>query len=311
MVGRYSHTGELGIVVEAIADSTDRYATSVIRPGSGLNLSEPAQVMRTNLSHIFTQAISRLPGQSAVAGLRATDRGAPDIARFRDQHAAYVSALEAAGVQVTLLEPLEAYPDSTFVEDAALCLPEGAIVLRPGAETRLGEAAEIAPALHGAYGGQKVRYLEGPGFLDGGDVMVTDREVLVGLSVRTNQAGIAALTELVEPWSYSVRAVQTPPGVLHFKSDSAPLGGTRVLSTRRLAESGCFDGYEILLVPEGEEAAANALRVNEKLFLAAGFPKTEALLTGAAYDLEVLNMTEAALLDGGLSCLSLRFRPAS
>ncbi len=265
--------------------------------------------MRDGLSYRFTHALSRRPSASCVNGLRAMDVGVPDVELFQAQHSAYLDALANAGLSVTVLEPLEDYPDSVFVEDPALCLPEGAIVLRPGAASRRGESAEIAPTLKQAYG--EVHEIQGLGFIDGGDIMVTDREILIGLSARTDREGVAALDNITQPWGYKIREVQTPTSVLHFKSDSAPLGGERVLATKRLAESGCFEGYDVLLIPDGEEAAANALRVNDQVFLASGFPETADLLSNAGYDLTLLPMTEAAKLDGGLSCLSLRFTSLS
>lgn len=261
------------------------------------------------LSYRFDHAIARRPSESCVMGLRAEDRGAPDPALFEKQHDGYLRALEEEGLKLTVLEPLEDFPDSVFVEDPALCLPEGAVLLRPGAESRRLEAEEIAPALSQHYG--EVIKLEGPGFVDGGDIMVTDTEVLIGLSKRTNAEGIEELAGILSGWSYDLRPVETPKGVLHFKSDSAPLGDGRILSTKRLADSGCFTGYDVLLVPEGEEAAANALRINDRVFLAEGFPRTNDLLEKAGYRVIRLPLSEAAKLDGGLSCLSLRFKKRS
>ncbi|MDX1400397.1 MAG: dimethylarginine dimethylaminohydrolase [Kiloniellales bacterium] len=257
-------------------------------------------------SYILNKAIVRKPGESCIQGLRAKDLGDPNPALFRHQHAAYVQALEAAGLEVTVLDPLEAFPDGAFVEDPALCLPESAILLRPGAPSRLGEAKEIAPVLKTHF--EEVKTMEGPGFVDGGDVMVTDREILVGLSDRSNEEGVRELQEILSEWGYPLRTVDTPKGVLHFKSDSSPLGDGRILSTKRLALSGCFQGYEVLIVPDGEEAAANALRINDHLLLANGFPATRSMLEENGYHLVTLDISEAAKLDAGLSCLSLRFK---
>ena len=153
----------------------------------------------------FTHALLRQPADSIVDGLRAVDTGTPDIPLFRRHHAAYREALESAGLATTVLDSLEEFPDSVFVEDAALCLPEGAIVMRPGAPTRLGEAVMIEPALRAAF--DEVRHLpslgdHGHGRIEGGDVLVTGREILVGRSARTNGAGIEALRVTVADWGY-------------------------------------------------------------------------------------------------------------
>jgi dimethylargininase len=257
----------------------------------------------------FTHAITRRPATSITAGLRAVDTGTPDLALMQAHHAAYIAALRETGATVLELPPLEAYPDSVFVEDTALCLPQGAVVMRPGAPTRLGEAAEMAPHLKALY--SKVVAITGPeSFIEGGDILVTEREILVGRSARTNAAGIAELTRLVAPWGHAVREVLTPPGVLHFKTDCSLLGAETVLSTKRLSASGCFAGYKVIDIPDGEEAAANTIRFNDIVLMPAGFPKTRDAITAAGFQVREIGNSECAKLDGGMSCLSLRFTPA-
>ncbi len=261
----------------------------------------------TYRSFEFTHAITRLPAASAVAGLRAVDVGAPDIGRLRAQHADYIAALKAEGAAVIELPAFEAYPDAHFVEDAALCLREGAVVTRPGAPSRLGEAAEMAPALQRFY--DEVVTIEGPGTLEAGDVLTCEDEILVGRSARTDAAGIAELTRLVARWGYRVRELATPPGVLHFKTDCSLLDQETILSTARLAAAGGFGRYRVILTAEGEEAAANAIRFNGAVILPAGFPRTAETLDRAGYRVVTVGNSECAKLDGGMSCLSLRFTP--
>jgi dimethylargininase len=259
-------------------------------------------------SYRFTHAITRHPSASIVKGLRAVDTGTPDLAQMRAHHAAYVAALRGTGARVIELDPLDAYPDSVFVEDTALCLPEGAVVMRPGAPSRLGEAAEMAPHLAALY--PRIARIEGQGsFIEGGDILVTEREVLVGRSARTNAAGIAELAAIVGAWGHSLREVATPPGVLHFKTDCSLLDAETVLATPRLAASGCFAGYRVIHTAPGEEAAANTIRFNDVVLMPAGFPGTRAALDGAGYGVVEIGNSECAKLDGGMSCLSLRFSP--
>lgn len=260
-------------------------------------------------SYTFSHAITRKPSASIVAGLRAVDTGTPDLGLMLRHHADYVAALRATGAVVVELDALEAFPDSVFVEDTALCLPEGAVVMRPGAPSRLGEAAEMAPHLRALYG-RVVQISGSDSFIEGGDILTTETEVLVGRSARTNAAGIAELTRLVAPWGHSVREVFTPPGVLHFKTDCSLLDGETILSTARLADSGCFAGYRVILVAEGEEACANTIRFNDAVIMPAGFPKTRAILDQAGYKVVEIGNSECAKLDGGMSCLSLRFSPS-
>ena len=255
----------------------------------------------------FSHAITRRPGASITAGLRAVDTGTPDLALMLGHHAAYVAALRETGAKVIELAPLEAYPDSVFVEDTALCLPEGAVVMRPGAPSRLGEAAAMAPHLRALY--REVRTISGPGTIEGGDILTTGREILVGRSARTDAAGIAELTALLAPWGHSLREVITPPGVLHFKTDCSLLDAETILATPRLAASGCFAGYRVIHTAAGEEACANAIRFNDLVLMPAGFPRSRDALAQAGYDVREIGNSECARLDGGMSCLSLRFTP--
>lgn len=259
----------------------------------------------TEHSYEFTRAITRAPSLSIVDGLRAADIGTPDIEQMRAAHVHYVETLRETGATIIELPALEAYPDAVFVEDTALCLREGAVLMRPGAPSRMGEVAEMAPALREQY--DEVLEIKGPGCIEGGDILTTAKEILVGKSARTDAAGVAELRALVSRWGYTVREVQTPEGVLHFKTDCSLLDAETILSTERLAASGCFEGYRVIHTGEGEEAAANSIRYNQFVLMPAGFPITAARLRDAGYDVREISNTECAKLDGGMSCLSLRF----
>lgn len=252
----------------------------------------------------FNAAIVRKPGASVVNGLRADDRGGPTYEGVVAEHDAYVEALRAAGVEVTVLPALEAYPDSIFVEDPALVFPEGAILLRPGAETRAGEAAEIAPTLRAMFD----TVIDQPaGFADGGDVLVTPAAVMIGLSARTDRTGAEALLASLGRLGRRGEVVETPKDVLHFKTDCSLLDEETVLATHRLAGSGFFKGLREIVVPAGEEPAANALRVNGVVFVGADYPRTIDLLGGKGYEVVPLKTTEIGKIDAGLSCMSLRW----
>lgn len=259
----------------------------------------------TEYSYEFTRAITRLPAHSIVDGLRAVDTGNPDHAQMQKDHAHYVASLKEAGASVTELPALEAYPDSVFVEDVALCLPEAAILMRPGAPSRLGEVDAMAPVLRDLV--DQVFEIRGPGCIEGGDILTTSREILVGRSARTDKAGIAELADIVRQWGYQLREVATPEGVLHFKTDCSLLDAETILTTRRLDASGCFEGYRVIHTADGEEAAANSIRYNQLVLMPAGFPQTCDRLLRAGYDVREINNSECAMLDGGMSCLSLRF----
>jgi dimethylargininase len=255
--------------------------------------------------HDFTHALVRTPSRSVIDGLRADDRGAPSYDGVAAEHAAYVGALEAAGVSVERLPALPDFPDAVFVEDAALVFGETAILLRPGAPSRRGEAAALLPALERRFA--RVLRLE-RGTADGGDVLVTPARVLIGQSARTSGEGAQALIGLLADIGLDAVAVATPPGVLHFKSDCALLDEETVFSTARLASSGAFAGVRVVLAPAGEEAAANAVRVNDRVLIRAGYPRTAEVLATLGFRTVALEASEIAKIDAGLSCMSLRWR---
>ncbi|KPU83760.1 dimethylarginine dimethylaminohydrolase [Marinosulfonomonas sp. PRT-SC04] len=257
-----------------------------------------------NPSIEFKFAITRKPAASITEGLRAIDTGRPDLAQMLAAHDSYIATLRDTGAKVIELPALNAYPDSVFVEDTALCLPQGAVLMRPGAPTRAGEVAEMAPALRKIY--SDVREIKGPGTIEGGDILVTAREILVGLSERTNQAGVDELAALVADWGYNVRTITIPEDVLHFKTDCSLLDVNTILSTQRLAASGCFAYYNMIYTAPNEEAAANAIRFNQFVIMAAGFAETANRLRASGYDVREIDNVDCAKLDGGMSCLSLR-----
>ncbi|TCN31344.1 dimethylarginine dimethylaminohydrolase family protein [Sinorhizobium americanum] len=260
--------------------------------------------MTSHPAYHFNSIIVREPSRSVVNGLRAKDRGSPTYEDVKAEHDAYVDAMREAGVKATVLPPLEAFPDSIFVEDPALVFTEGAIVLRPGAAARVGEAGEIAPTLRDMF--DTVHDLPA-GYADGGDVLTTQESVMIGLSARTDRAGAEALRACLDKLGRKSEIVKTPEGVLHFKTDCSLLDQETVLSTNRLARSGVFQNFRQMLIPEGEEAAANALRVNEVVMVGADFPRTIEMLDKAGYKVVTLKTTEIRKIDAGLSCMSLRW----
>jgi dimethylargininase len=249
----------------------------------------------------FDSAIVRTPGASVAHGLK-TGEDAPTREGVVAEHRAYVAALEEAGLAVEQLEPLEAYPDSVFVEDPAFVLPEGAILLKPGACSRMGEAAEIAPVLERLFP-RMLRLDEG--FADGGDILVLPDEILIGLSARTDRLGARRFCELAAALGRKARIVETPPGVLHLKTACALIDEETLIATPALAE--IFEGFEVIETPEGEEAAANLLRLNETILIGADYPRTAELLAGRA-EIVQLPVTEIRKIDAGLSCMSLRWK---
>jgi len=252
----------------------------------------------------FTHAIVRAPAASAVDGLRADTTAVPDIAILRDEHSAYVGALRTTGLAVDVLPALESFPDSMFVEDPALVFAEGAILLRPGAPSRAGEVSEIAPALQRYF--ETVLELDS-GDVDGGDVLVTPEFVFIGLSARTNLKGAQSLSRKLAELGRKSRIVDAPRTVLHLKTASSLVRENTVLVTQAMADTGTFGSFEQVITADGEEAAANALRLNDTVLVGDSYPRTIELLERKGLNVKALPVTEVAKLDAGLSCMSLRW----
>jgi dimethylargininase len=258
-----------------------------------------------NRAFDFTHAIVRAPGRSVVNGLRDDPSRTPGYEGVAREHAAYVAALRDAGLSVEVLPPLEEFPDSVFVEDPALVFPEGAILLRPGAPSRLAEREPMRGALAGHF--NSVLELGEGEFADGGDVLVTPKTVFIGLSKRTNRAGAEALAGMLNALGRNATIAQTPPGVLHFKSASSLLDEETVLATLAMHQSGVIAGFDVIETAEGEDDAANALRVNDTLFLGTRYRRTLEKLEKRGFSVRPLDVDEVAKLDAGLSCMSLRW----
>lgn len=256
----------------------------------------------------FDRAIVRAPAPSVVNGLRAGDGETPSYEGVLAEHCAYVAALEAAGLRVEQVPALDAFPDSLFVEDPAFVIPEGAVLLNPGARSRAGEAAEIEPVLRANFG-RVARLLAG--HADGGDILILPDEILIGLSARTDREGAEAFVALMAEWGRRASIVETPRGVLHLKTGCGLLDDDAVLATPALAEAAMFGDLGVIVTPPGEEGAANLLRVNDTVLLAAGFTRTAELIAGRGYAPVLLETEQIARIDAGLSCMSLRWLSGS
>ncbi|TIT21155.1 MAG: dimethylarginine dimethylaminohydrolase [Mesorhizobium sp.] len=260
---------------------------------------------QTRSVYEFNSAIVREPSSSVVNGLRANDRGGPTYEGVKAEHEAYISALRNAGVAVKVLPPLEIFPDSLFVEDPALVFTSGAILLRPGTPSRVDETVELIPVLRDMF--ETVLELPAPGQADGGDIMYTPMGVLIGLSARTDRIGAEALIACIGKLGGKAQVAETPKGVLHFKTASSLLDDESVISTAALADAAAFNGFRRIVVPEGEEPAANVLRVNDVVFASAHYPRTLEMLDKEGYRVVPLKTVEIEKIDAGLSCMSLRW----
>lgn len=253
---------------------------------------------------MFSKAIVRTPARSFINGLRSADSGSPDYEKALDQHAAYVHALENCGLDVTVLDADEQFPDSTFVEDTALLTRSAAVIASPGADSRKGEVHEIREALTDFY--SNIESIEPPGTVDGGDVMMVGSYFYIGLSKRTNADGAELLLSILNRYGMTGSTVPLK-SFLHLKSGVSYIENNNLVITGEFINAPEFEHFNHIAVDEAEGYAANCVWINGTVLVASGYPRIRAKIESAGYDTIAVDVSEFEKLDGGLSCLSLRF----
>jgi dimethylargininase len=253
---------------------------------------------------MFKQAIVKTPCTNMVNGISEAGLGQPDYQLALQQHQQYIDALQQCGVEVTVLPADDNYPDSCFVEDPAIITTETAIITRPGADSRKGETKAIEQALLNQ--GLDIQHIKAPGTLDGGDVMMVDKHYYIGLSDRTNQQGAQRLIQILEQHGMTGETVEMND-MLHLKTGISYLENNKLLATGEFIEHPAFAGFETMPVEPAESYAANCIWVNDKVIAPLGFPKTQTMIEQAGFQVITVDVSEFQKLDGGLSCLSLRF----
>ena len=255
------------------------------------------------MARTFARAIVRRVPDTLSDGLTTAELGKPDTEKARDQLRRYVAALEGCGVEVTVLEADERYPDSVFVEDTAVVTERCAILTNPGAAERRGEVDEVEKTLVGVYG--NVERITDPGTVDGGDVLQVGDHFFVGLSKRTNREGAEQLSAILQRHGFGVSFVGLRQ-FFHLKTGVAHIGGDDLVVTGELVEKDEFRGFDKIVVPPEEEYGANCIRVNDRVLVAGGYEVVKRGIAERGYEVIGLEMSEFRKLDGGLSCLSLR-----
>jgi dimethylargininase len=248
-------------------------------------------------------AITRRPGKNFDKGLTTANLGKPNYELVLKQHASYVQTLKVLGLDVIELDPQPDYPDAHFVEDTAVVTPEMAVITNPGAASRQGEEQSIAEVL-AQY--RKLENIYAPGTLDGGDVLMIGNHFFIGISERTNREGAGQLGRIVEKYGHPFAIIQVGAG-LHFKSSVNYVGQNRILVTPEFKNHEALSGYDKIIVNREEKYAANTLWINDHLLVPAGFPNTIEKLGGLGQEVIELDVSEMQKMDGGLTCLSIRF----
>jgi dimethylargininase len=254
---------------------------------------------------MIKNAIVRRPGHSLVNGITsAPELGKPDYGLAIKQHDAYIEALKSCGVGVTVLKADERFPDSCFVEDVAVCAKKFAVITNPGASSRKGEEKEIIEVIKKYY--NDIEYIKEPGTLEGGDVMMVKDHFYIGLSKRTNREGAEQLIKALGKYGMSGSIIEISE-MLHLKSGLAYLEDNVLLVTGEFINNLEFKKFNKIMIDEEETYSANCIRLNDYVLVPAGYPKTKEKIKNVGFKIIIVDTSEYRTVNGGLSCLSLRF----
>lgn len=251
---------------------------------TALTREVPATIVNCELTHLTREPI--------------------DFALAVEQHRQYERVLAELGCTIRRLPPLPDLPDSVFVEDTAVVLPEMTVITRPGAASRRPEVKSVADAMS-QY--RQLAFIESPGTLDGGDVLIVGRTIYVGASTRTNADGIRQLAQLASPHGYTVRALTTS-GCLHLKSAVTQVAEDAILVNPDWVDVSAFGEMRRIEVHPDEPFAANSLWIDASVVYPGGFDETSARLSKAGIDLRIVETSELQKAEGGVTCCSLIVR---
>ena len=253
---------------------------------------------------MFKHAIVRKPAKTFQEGITYSNLGKPDYNKAVIQHSNYIEALKECGLKIILLDADDRFPDSTFVEDTAVVNKNLAIITNLGVSSRRGEELEIKTVLEKFY--DDIEFIKTPGTLEGGDILKIDNQYYIGLSKRTNKEGAKQLTKILERYGYSCLTVQLV-NVLHLKTGVAYIGDNNLIVTGEFISNPIFNEFNIIKVDKDESYAVNCIRVNNYILIAKGFKKLTNSISNLGYKVFEIDMSEFRKMDGGLSCLSIRF----
>ncbi|MCI2031721.1 dimethylarginine dimethylaminohydrolase family protein [Limosilactobacillus sp.] len=255
---------------------------------------------------MFKNVIVRVPSTTVCDGITSADLGKPIYTKAAAEHETYVSALTKTGVNVTVLEPHKEFPDSCFIEDDALCTSKCAIITRPGASTRRKEVElqDLSDVLHKFY--DHVEQIQAPGTIEAGDIMMVGDHFYIGLSARTNEEGAKQMINILEKYGLSGETVPLKE-VLHLKTGLSYIENNNLLINGEFLNDPRFDKFNKIEVDDDEAYGANSIWLNGYVLVPAGYPKTQKKIENLGYKVIVVDTSEFRKIDGGLSCLSLRF----
>ena len=253
---------------------------------------------------MFTKAIVRRPCKNITQGITSANLGTPDYDNALKQHNEYIKALKNCGLDVTVLEANKNYPDSVFVEDVALLTPHCAIITNPGAASRKGEIEEMRIVLSKFY--KNIKEIKSPGTVEAGDIMMVGSHFYIGLSERTNEEGANQIINILNEYGMT-GSTETLEKMLHLKTGMSYLENNNLVLSGEFLSKAEFQTFNILKVDDDESYSANCIWVNGTVLIPKGYPKSKATIEKAGCKTIEVDVSEFRKLDGGLSCLSLRF----
>jgi dimethylargininase len=257
---------------------------------------------------MFTQIIVRTPERSVVDGITSQDMGKPDIELTLEQHKKYIETMRKTGVEVRILPEDERFPDGNYVEDVAVLTDKCAIITNPGTESRKDEIYDMVDILKEYF--DDIEYIRAPGELEGGDIMRVGDHFYIGQSKRTNKEGANQLIEILKKYGYTGSTIPVTE-VLHLKTGITYMEDGNMLAIGEHTRNKEFtEKYNVIEIPGDESYGVNCIRMNDYVLMPEGFPKTRKILDNLGYEVLETSMTEFEKMDGGLTCLSLRFIPS-
>jgi dimethylargininase len=243
-------------------------------------------------------------------------RAEPDARAAAAEHDALRALLVEAGAEVIVAEGEPGNPDAIYAYDPLLVGDDGAVLLRPGKDGRLGEPGALEADLARA-GVPVAARIEPPGTVDGGDTLWLDRAtLLVGRGYRTNASGVEQLGSAfpdAQVLSYDLPHWNGRGEVMHLMSLISPLDRDLALVYPRLAPVRLLEllaerGIETVEVPdeEFETMGPNVLALGPRRALAlAGNDETRRRMEARGVEVLVYEGDEISRKgDGGPTCLT-------
>jgi len=226
-----------------------------------------------------------------------------DVAIAKKQHAEYCKALEQLGLKLIIVSADNTLPDSCFVEDTAAIFREKAVICNMKIKSRAREVVEVAKVLSKI---KDTHYIKPPAIIDGGDILRVEDTVFVGLTSRTNLHAVKQLERILARSDFKVVPVRVHD-MLHLKSACTYLGDNHVVVAEGFFDIDLLRDCRKIVVPKGEEYAADCLAVNGTVLVAKGYPRTGRLIEEAGFSTSELDVSEFRKGDGALTCLSILF----